>query len=103
MTQATAGARLRAGTNGRGVLSEPAVRRGADTRRPIGFWAFAGVAVASFGGPLALAALGAPGVAADAGESAGLAMLAAVVAFTVPLAIGLRYSREIAGPGGPAR
>jgi hypothetical protein len=39
--------------------------------RPIGPWAFTGVAVASFGGPLALAA---PGLAADAAESAGLAM-----------------------------
>jgi hypothetical protein len=68
--------------------------------RPIGPWAFAGVAVASFGGPLALAALSAPAVAADAGDSSGLAMLAAVVVFTVPLAIWLRYSRHVSGSGG---
>jgi amino acid transporter len=62
--------------------------------------AFAGVAVASFGGPLALAAMAAPGLAADASESAGLAMLAAVVVFTAPLAIWLRYSRHVNSAGG---
>ncbi len=67
---------------------------------PIGPWAFTGVAVASFGGPLALAALLAPALLGDATESAGLAMLAAVVVFTVPLAIWLRYSRHVSGAGG---
>jgi amino acid transporter len=78
-------------------------RNTADRRpegRPIGPWAFAAVAVTSFGGPLALAALIAPGVVADAGASAGLAMLAAVVVFTVPLAIWLRYSRHVNSAGG---
>ena len=75
-------------------------RPGRGTERPIGPWAFAGVAVASFGGPLALAALAAPALAADAAESAGLAMLAAAVVFTVPLAIWLRYSRHVHGAGG---
>jgi amino acid transporter len=68
--------------------------------RPIGAWAFMGVAVTSFGGPLALAALIVPGVVQDASASAGLAMLAAVVVFTVPLAIWLRYSRYVSGSGG---
>jgi hypothetical protein len=58
------------------------------------------VAVASLGGPLALAALNAPGIAAGASSSAGLAMLGAAVAFGLPLWIWLDYSREISGPGG---
>jgi hypothetical protein len=62
--------------------------------RPVSAWAFAGVAVTSFGGPLALAALYAPGiVAGSAGASAGLAMVAAVAVFAFPLAIWLRYAR----------
>jgi amino acid transporter len=68
--------------------------------RPIGFWAFTGVAVISFGGPLALAALIAPGLVEDASESAGLVMIAAAVVFLAPLAIWLRYSREINSAGG---
>ena len=44
--------------------------------------------------------MAAPWLAADASESAGLAMLAAVVAFTAPLAIWLRYSRHINSAGG---
>jgi amino acid transporter len=58
------------------------------------------VAICSFGGPLALAALIAPGTIADASASAGLAMVAAFVVFAVPLAIWLRYSRHIASSGG---
>jgi hypothetical protein len=61
---------------------------------------FAGVAVASFAGPLALAALNAPGVVGDAADSAGLAMLAALVVFTVPLTIWLRYGRHVNSSGG---
>ncbi|MDQ6820121.1 MAG: hypothetical protein M3076_07265 [Actinomycetota bacterium] len=68
--------------------------------RPIGPWAFAGVAVASFGGPLALAALFAPTILGDASGSAGLTALAAVVVFTAPLAIWLRYSRRLSSSGG---
>jgi hypothetical protein len=67
--------------------------------RPIGAWAFAGVVVASFG-PLALAGLSAPGLVADAGDSAGLEMVAAAVVFAVPLAIWLRYARHISSSGG---
>ena len=69
--------------------------------RPASAWAFTGVAVTSFGGPLALAALYAPGiVAGGASASAGLAMVAAVVVFACPLAIWLRYARQVNGPGG---
>jgi hypothetical protein len=66
----------------------------------MGKWAFAGVAVTSLGGPLALAALIAPSIAARATSSAGLAMVAAAVAFAVPLWLWLDYSREVSGPGG---
>jgi hypothetical protein len=100
MSQPTAGARGRAGTGALGVLSRPAARWDSATGRPIGSWAFAVVALASFGGPLALAASGAPSLAADAADSAGLAMLAGAVAFTVPLAIWLVYSRHVHGAGG---
>ena len=54
----------------------------------------------SFGGPLFLAALAAPGLVAGASSSAGLEMLAAAVAFGVPLWIWLDYAREVSGPGG---
>jgi amino acid transporter len=69
--------------------------------RPVSAWAFAGVAVTSFGGPLALAALNVPGiVAGSAGASAGLAMVAALAVFAFPLAIWLRYARQVNGAGG---
>jgi amino acid transporter len=68
--------------------------------RAIGYWGFTAVAICSFGGPLALAALIVPGQIAGAGGSAGLAMIAAFVVFGVPLAIWLRYSRYIASSGG---
>jgi amino acid transporter len=72
----------------------------ATSERPVGGWAFAGFAITSFGGPLALAALYAPGVVAGASGAAGLAMIAGVVVFAFPMAIWLRYSREITGSGG---
>jgi amino acid transporter len=100
MAQTRVSARGDAGThlvNGDGEA--PGVARPA-TERPIGPWAFAGVAVASFGGPLALAASAAPGLVGDAADSAGLAMLAAAVVFIAPLAIWLRYSRHINSAGG---
>ncbi len=95
MTQLLAGAR-----------PAPAAASGADRlggapARPIGPWAFTAFALASFGGPLALAALMAPGLAAGtASASAGFAMLAAVVVFGLPIAIWLRYSRHVSGAGG---
>ena len=96
MSQTTVGARGRAGTlTSDGVA--PAVR---DAAPPLPVWAFMAFAVASFGGPLALAAAGAPGLIGDASDSSGLAVLAGAVVFLVPLAIWLRYSREITGSGG---
>jgi amino acid transporter len=68
--------------------------------RPVSAWAFAGVAVTAFGGALALAALYAPGIVSGASASAGLAMVAAVAVFAFPLAIWLRYARQVNGPGG---
>ncbi|HEY4268873.1 MAG TPA: hypothetical protein VGM94_11850 [Galbitalea sp.] len=68
--------------------------------RPIGRVAFLGVALTSFGGPLALAALYAPSIVSDAAASAGIAMAAAIVVFIVPLAVWLRYSKHIASSGG---
>jgi hypothetical protein len=68
--------------------------------RPVSPWGFAGVAVTSLGGPLALAALYAPSIASGASSSAGLAMVAAAVAFGVPLWIWLSYAREVSAPGG---
>jgi hypothetical protein len=81
-------------------LSSNTSRKPIGTRPPIGSWAFMGVAVTSFGGPLALAALIVPGVVGDASASSGLAMLAAVVVFGAPLVIWLRYSQHVSGPGG---
>jgi amino acid transporter len=68
--------------------------------RPIGAWAFLAVTITSLGGPLALAALYAPSIVADASASAGLATVAAAVVFGAPLLIWLRYSSQIAGAGG---
>lgn len=68
--------------------------------RPVGQWGFTGVAVTSLGGPLALAALYAPSIAAGASSSAGLAMVAAAVAFGFPLAIWLGYARHVSSSGG---
>ncbi len=68
--------------------------------RPVSGWAFTGLAVTSAGGPLALAALSAPAMVAEASASAGLAMLAAVALFAGPLVIWLRYARRVNGPGG---
>ncbi|HEY0804898.1 MAG TPA: hypothetical protein VGD84_07535 [Pseudonocardiaceae bacterium] len=47
-----------------------------------------------------LAALDVPSIVADASASAGLATVAAAIVFGAPLAIMLRYSREIASSGG---
>jgi amino acid transporter len=68
--------------------------------RPVSGWAFTGLAVTSFGGPLALAALIAPAIVVEASASAGLAMVAAVALFAFPLVIWLRYARRVNGPGG---
>lgn len=93
------GARGDAGT-GTFRGGSPRGGRPSPAARPIRPLAFAGVAVASFGGPLALAALSAPGIVGDAADSAGFTMIAAAVVFVMPLAIWLRYSRQIASAGG---
>jgi hypothetical protein len=67
--------------------------------RPVGQWGFTGVAVTSLGGPLALTVLYAPSIAAGASSSAGLAMVAAAVAFGFPLAIWLGYARHVSSSG----
>jgi hypothetical protein len=71
--------------------------------RPIGTWGFAGVAIASLGGPLALAALIVPSVMEDAILSAGLATIAATVVFVAPLAIWLLYVRHLRTGDDPTR
>jgi hypothetical protein len=76
---------------GPGLTGEP---------RPVGQWAFAGVAVTSLGGPLALAALYAPTIVPAASQSAGLAMVASAAVFMAPLWIWLSYAREIQSAGG---
>jgi hypothetical protein len=68
--------------------------------RPLGQWAFLWVAVASFGGPLALAALNAPLIAGGAISSAGLSMVLAAAAFGFPIAIWLGYARHVSSSGG---
>jgi amino acid transporter len=82
------------------ITDRPAVPLPSPAGRPIGPWAFFGVAIASLGGPLALAALIAPGLVADAADSSGLAILASTVVFGAPLVIWLRYSRTVSGSGG---
>ena len=99
MPDLTAGTRPRSGVRAADGIGT-SIGRPRGTARPIGPWAFFGVAVASFGGPLALAALFAPTILGGASSSAGLATLAAVVVFTAPLAIWLRYSRHVSGSGG---
>jgi hypothetical protein len=69
-------------------------------QRPIPAVAFYAVAFASFGGPLALAAMGAPGVIADAGGSGGLVTVVSLAVFGLPLLIWLRWSGQIQGSGG---
>jgi hypothetical protein len=99
VSRAGAGVRTAAGT---GAFADSGQPDGSPLRGgpPIGWWAFVGVAVASFGGPLALAALSAPGLVGDAADSAGLAMVIAAVVFLIPLAIWFAYSRRVAGYGG---
>jgi hypothetical protein len=61
---------------------------------------FVGFAIASIGGPLALANF-LPGTAGDDGiESAGLVVLLAVAVFVAPLTLWLVYSRRVVSPGG---
>jgi amino acid transporter len=84
----------------RATLRPPATLTDAGEAPPIRTLPFLGVVVASFGGPLALAALYAPSILTDASASAGFVMVAAAVVFAVPLLVWLRYSRHVATPGG---
>ena len=61
---------------------------------------FLGFAIASIGGPLALAAIYLPG-AGDA-RSAGLLAVVGAALYALPLAVWLRYSEEIVSAGGLA-
>ena len=74
----------------------------AEPAQPGGFspLLFVGFAIASIGGPLALANF-LPGTAGDDGmESAALVVLLALVVFAAPLALWLVYSRRVVSPGG---
>jgi hypothetical protein len=63
-------------------------------------WLFVGFAIASIGGPLALANF-LPGTAGDESiESAGLVVALAVAVFVAPLVLWLVYSRRVLSPGG---
>ncbi len=78
----------------------PDIGRPGSPGRPIGDWAFAGVAIASIGGPLAIAGLIAPAITGGSIRSGGLEMVAALVMFAAPLALWLRWSRDVSGAGG---
>ena len=70
----------------------------ADPARGFSPLLFVGFAIASIGGPLALANF-LPGTAGDDGiESAGLVVLLALAVFIAPLAIWLAYSRRVVSP-----
>jgi hypothetical protein len=68
------------------------------TRRPLSRPLFLGLATASIGGPLALAALYIPGAAG--GSSAGLATALAALVFLAPLGIWWSYSGRVASRAG---
>ena len=82
---------MAAGLNGE---APPGLQR---TLSPGGFLA---IAVVSFGGPLALAALYVPALVGDVFGSAGLVTVIAPLVFAFPLLIWLRYAREISSAGG---
>jgi hypothetical protein len=73
---------------------------GTPSHRGLSQGGFLAIAVISFGGPLALAALYVPGLIDDVTGSAGLVTLIAPVVFAFPLVIWLRYARDIASSGG---
>lgn len=81
-------------------LSAPHTGDEAGARAAIGPGPLLLVAVAAFGGPLALAALYAPGAVEDVTNSGGLITIDATVVFIAPLFVWLRYSRDISSAGG---
>ncbi|HET6817241.1 MAG TPA: hypothetical protein VFH66_08470 [Mycobacteriales bacterium] len=80
-----------------GTIAGPPAGEG---ERPLTTRALLPLALASVGGPLALAALYAPGAVSDVTGSGGSIAIAGAIAFVAPLAIWLRYSRDIASSGG---
>jgi hypothetical protein len=78
------------------VGPEPTPRAAAAGFAPL---LFVGLAVASIGGPLALANF-LPATAWDAIGSAGLVVLLALAVFAAPLTIWLVYSRDASRPAG---
>ena len=86
--------------SGAGRARPDGVTSAVGSARPVGPWAFTGVAVTSLGGPVALAALYAPSIASGAASSAGLAMVLAAAAFGFPLAIWFGYARHVSSSGG---
>jgi amino acid transporter len=58
------------------------------------------MAIASIGGPLAIAGLIAPAITGDSIKSGGLTTLVSLVVFLAPLGLWLRWSREVSGAGG---
>jgi len=81
-------------------LSTPSAGVETGARAAIGPGSLLLVALASFGGPLALAALYAPGAVEDVTGSGGLITIAATVVFLAPLIVWLRYARDISSSGG---
>jgi len=71
-------------------------------RQPLPRPLYLGLAVASIGGPLALAALYVPGAADGSLPSVGLTTALAAAVFVAPLAVWLGYSKQIASSGGLA-
>ena len=85
------------------MAAEPAAEgAAADSRSAGGFspLLFVGVAIASIGGPLALANFLPAAAGGDGIESAGLVVLLALAVFAAPLTIWLVYSRRVVSPGG---
>jgi hypothetical protein len=78
----------------------PPARVAGDSERPLTTRGLLPLALASFGGPLALAALYAPGAVSEVTGSSGAIAVVGAVVFLAPLTIWLRYSRDIAGAGG---
>ena len=61
---------------------------------------YAGVAVASIGGPLAFVGLYLPAILNDAGRWSVAATVVGLAAFAAPTYLWVRYSRTVVGPGG---
>ncbi|HET7173242.1 MAG TPA: hypothetical protein VFI30_03055 [Nocardioidaceae bacterium] len=85
-----------------GGAEPPAGRPPVVGSKPIGRWLFAGVCLASFGGPLALAAQLVPSALGDARQRAGLVVVLGAVGFLAALLGWLRYNQAVTSSGGLA-